>query len=210
MGKKGNPIIFRVSARKNWRSNWCIKNKKEYAATLLSDIAIRNYIRKKFRTGVGEVFIERSNNKVIVGIEASNVGILIGKKGSGVEGIKKDISKLVQNSEVFINIIEVRKPQINAQICADTVTDALEKRVSFRNAMKKVMKDAMRQGAEGIKVSCSGRLGGAEIARTEWYQEGKVPLHTLRADIGYATSIARTTYGVIGVKVWIHKGTVEQ
>lgn len=207
MGQKVRPIGLRVGINRTWDSRWYSEG-GNYADRLHGDLRIRKYIKKNMRfSGISKVIIERPANKTTVSIHTSRPGILIGKKGSDIEKIKKDLSKLV-NSEVNLNVVEVRKPETDAALIAETVAQQLEKRVSFRRAMKRVMQSAMRLGAEGIRINCSGRLGGAEIARMEWYREGRVPLHTLRADIDYGTCEANTTYGVIGVKVWVYKGDV--
>lgn len=207
MGQKVRPIGIRIGVNKNWDSRW-FADGAEYADQLHQDLKIRSHIFKILRfSGVSKVLIERSAKKVRVTIVTSRPGVIIGKKGNDIEKIKNDLSKIAK-AEVNLNIVEVRKPEVDAQIVADSVAQQLEKRVSFRRAMRRPMQSAMRMGALGIRVNVSGRLGGAEIARMEWYREGRVPLHTFRADIDYATAEARTTYGVIGVKVWIYKGDV--
>ena len=207
MGQKTRPIGLRVGINRTWDSRWFAEG-DNYAGNLHQDFRIREYIRKTLRfSGISKVIIERSAAKARVTIHTSRPGILIGKKGSDIDKIKKHISKLVK-SEVSLNIVEVRKPEADAVLVAETIAQQLEKRVSFRRAMKRAMQSAMRLGAKGIRVNVSGRLGGAEIARMEWYREGRVPLHTLRADIDYGTAEAATTYGVIGVKVWVYKGDI--
>ncbi len=210
MGQKVNPHGFRVgpTLNKDWDSVLYAEN--DYAAKLLEDFKIRSLILKRYKVAqVSRVIIHRSSNNVVINIHAKKPGIIIGKSGSDIEKLKKDAHAIV-GCEVFINIHEVKKPALDSSITAQTITQQLESRVSFRKAMKTAMQNSMKQGAKGIKVSCSGRLGGAEIARTEWYREGRVPLHTLRADIDYSTSEAHTTYGVIGVKVWIYRGDYTQ
>lgn len=208
MGQKVNPHGFRVGPTliKGWDS--VLYAKKNYSELLIQDLSVRRLIYKECaQAGVSRVLIERpSNNAVIVNISAKKPGVIIGKSGSDIEKLKKDIQRLTKIKEVYINIHEVKKPNIDPSIIAQTIAAQLEKRASFRKAMKTAMQASLKQGARGIKVSCSGRLGGAEIARTEWYREGRVPLHTLRADIAYSTAEAITTYGVIGVKVWVYKG----
>ena len=208
MGQKVNPHGFRVGPTliKGWDS--VLYAEKNYSEFLIQDIRVRQLINKAYaQAGISRVLIERPSNKsVIVNISAKKPGLIIGKSGSDIEKLKKDIQKLTKTNEVYINIHEVKKPNIDAAIIGQTIALQLEKRVSFRKAMKTAMQACLKQGGRGIKVSCSGRIGGAEIARTEWYREGRVPLHTLRADISYATAEAITTYGVIGVKVWVYKG----
>jgi small subunit ribosomal protein S3 len=206
MGQKVNPHGFRVGPTlfKGWDS--VLYAEKDYADKLLQDLKIRSVITKKYKLAqVSRVVIQRSSGNVVVNIYAKKPGIIIGKSGSDIEKLKKDIQKM-GTAEVFINIHEVKKPGIDSNITAQTIAQQLESRVSFRKAMKTAIQNSFKQGAKGIKVACSGRLGGAEIARTEWYREGRVPLHTLRADIDYGTAEAETTYGIIGVKVWIYKG----
>lgn len=207
MGQKVIPIGLRVGITRTWDSLWYADD-SGYADALHEDLKIRKIVEKKLRfSGVSKVLVERSAKKVRVSIHTSRPGILIGKKGADLDQIKKEISKFVGN-DLSINVVEVRKPEIDSAIVAESVAQQLEKRVSFRRAMKRAMQSAMRLGAKGIRINCSGRLGGAEIARMEWYREGQVPLHTLRADIDYGTSEANTTYGVIGIKVWIYKGDI--
>ncbi|MBN9543458.1 MAG: 30S ribosomal protein S3 [Alphaproteobacteria bacterium] len=204
MGQKVNPVGFRIGVYKEWDSLWCAQGSK-YADYLHEDLKIRNYIKKELaQAGISKVGIKRAANKAQIEIHTARPGVVIGKKGSDIEKVKSNIAKFT-NSEISLNIVEVRKPELDAALAAQSVALQLEKRVSFRKAMKKVIQTAMKMGALGIKVAVSGRLGGAEIARTEWYREGRVPLHTLRADIDYATAEAHTTYGVIGVKVWIYR-----
>lgn len=210
MGQKVNPHGFRVgpTLNKDWDSVLYAEN--DYAAVLLEDLKIRALITKRYKVAqISRVIIHRSSSNVVINIHAKRPGTIIGKSGSDIEKLKKD-AQAITGCEVFINIHEVKKPALDSAITAQTITQQLESRVSFRKAMKTAMQNSMKQGAKGIKVACSGRLGGAEIARTEWYREGRVPLHTLRADIDYSTSEAHTTYGVIGVKVWIYRGDYTQ
>lgn len=207
MGQKTRPIGLRVGINRTWDSKWYAEGDR-YADQLHEDLKIRKHISNALRfSGISKVVVERPADKVRVSIHTSRPGILIGKKGADIEKIKKQLKKFMKN-EVQINIVEVRKPETEAVLCAESVAQQLEKRVSFRRAMKRAMQSALRMGAEGIRINCSGRLGGAEIARTEWYRDGRVPLHTLRANIDYGTAEANTTYGVIGIKVWVYKGDV--
>ena len=206
MGQKVHPIGFRLGVIRTWDSKWYAE--ADYAKLLHEDIKLRNYLKKRlFHAGISKIELERAANKAKINIYAARPGIIIGKKGSEVEALKKELAKLT-DKEVFINIQEVRKPEIDAQLLAENVALQLERRVAFRRAMKKGVSQALKFGALGVKIHCSGRLGGAEIARTEWYREGRVPLHTLRADIDYGFAEAKTTYGIIGVKVLIFKGEV--
>ena len=206
MGQKVHPIGFRLGVIKTWDSKWF--EQKNYAKWLHEDIRIREFVKKSLgHAGVSKVDIERAANKVKVNVHTARPGIVIGKRGAGIETIKKDLQKFTQN-EVFLNIVEVRKAETDAQLVAENIATQLERRIAFRRAMKKAIQTSMKFGAKGIRVSCSGRLGGAEMARYEWYREGRVPLHTLRADIDYGYAIAKTTYGTIGCKVWICKGEV--
>jgi len=206
MGQKVNPIGYRLGFNRTWDSRW-FANKRNYAKYLLEDFKIRNFVNEQVSAaGVSKVLIERSNKKLNISLYTARPGIIIGKKGADIEKIKKRVSEISGNGEVFINIIEVKKPETDAKLVAESIAQQLEKRVSFRRAMKRAIQSCLKLGALGIKVSCSGRLGGAEIARTEKYKEGRVPLHTLRADIDYGTARANTTYGVIGVTVYIYKG----
>lgn len=208
MGQKVNPVGFRLLNNKNWESVWF--DKKSYAKKLINDIEIRNFIKTKYsHCGVGSVIIERPSDKVNLIIKTSKPGVLIGKKGLDIEKITKGVEKIA-GCKVDVKIIEIDKPDINASLVAQSIAKQLENRAAFKKVMKKSMQSAMKYGAQGIKVACAGRLGGAEIARTEWYKEGSVPLHTLRREIDYATANAYTTYGVIGVKVWINKGFSEK
>ena len=207
MGQKVNPHGFRVGPTliKGWDSILYARN--NYSDLFLQDVSIRNLINKGYNQAqISRIVIERPSNKsIIINIHARKPGVIIGKSGNDIEKLKKDIQKLTSH-EIYINIHEIKKPNIDAAIIAQTIATQLEKRVSFRKAMKMAMQASFKQGGLGIKISCSGRLGGAEIARTEWYREGRVPLHTLRADIEYSLAEAITTYGVIGVKVWVYKG----
>ena len=206
MGQKVNPHGIRLGINKTWSSRWF--SKKEYTKLLHQDLKIKNYVEKKLKNAsISKVNIERAAKKLRLSIYSSRPGIIIGKKGADIETLKKDLSKL-SNLEVFLDIKEVRKPEVEAKLVAENIASQLEKRISFRRAMKKAVQSAMRLGAKGVKVVCSGRLGGAEIARTEKYHEGSVPLHTLRGDIDYSTAEAETTYGICGIKVWINKGEI--
>jgi small subunit ribosomal protein S3 len=207
MGQKVNPIGMRIGINKTWDSCWV--NKRGYAACLHQDIAIRNYIYKKLgQAGISRIVIERPDKKACLTIHAARPGILIGKKGVDIENLKQMITKMT-NSEVSINIVEVRKPEVDAKLIADGVAQQIENRTPFKRAMKRAMQSAMRLGALGIRINCSGRLNGAEIARMEWFREGQVPLHTLKADVDFGLGVAKTTYGVCGVKVWVYKGNVK-
>ncbi|MBS1127007.1 MAG: rpsC [Nitrospirae bacterium] len=206
MGQKTHPIGIRLGIVKTWDSRWYLK--KGYADQLLEDINIRKDIKAKlYHAGVSRIEIERAGQKIRVIIHTARPGIIIGKKGSEVEKLRKDI-ELVSGKQVSVDIKEIRKPEIDAQLVAENIALQLEKRIAFRRAMKKSVASALRFGAQGIKITCSGRLAGAEIARTEWYREGRVPLHTFRADINYGTAQAKTTFGIIGVKVWVYHGDV--
>ena len=207
MGQKVNPIGLRLGINRGWDSVWFAK-KKNYGNLLIEDYKIRDYIKKNIlNSGVSQVVIERTSKKCIVSIYTSRPGFVIGKKGSDVDKIKKSISK-ISSSAVSLNIKEVKKPELNAFLVADNISQQLVKRISYRRAMKRAMQSTLRLGAKGIRVCISGRLGGNEIARSEWLREGSVPLHTFRADVDYAESEALTTYGIIGVKVWIYKGEI--
>ncbi len=206
MGQKTNPIGFRVGITKPWLSKWF--SKKDYSRWLHEDIRFRETIMKRLDSmGISKVEIERAATKVKINIHTSRPGLVIGKKGSGIDTLKGELQKFTKN-EVFLNIQEVRKAETDAQLIAENVALQLERRIAFRRAMKKSVQTALKFGAKGIKIKCGGRLAGAEIARVEWYREGRVPLHTLRADIDYGFCEANTTYGVIGVKVWVYKGDV--
>jgi small subunit ribosomal protein S3 len=206
VGQKVNPKGLRVGVIKNWDSRWYAD--KQYSEFLLEDYKIRQFLKKKlYHTGISHLEIERAANRVKISIFTAKPGIVIGRGGADVEVLRQELRKLTDKN-VFVNIVEVARPEMDAQLVAENIADQLERRIAFRRAMKQAMGRTMRMGAEGIKIMCSGRLGGAEIARTEWVSEGKVPLHTLRADIDYATAEANTTYGKIGIKVWIYKGEV--
>ena len=206
MGQKVNPNGIRLGINRRWSSRWFSKN--EYSKLLHEDLAIKNYVEKKLKNAsISKINIERAAKKLRISIFSSRPGIIIGKKGADIESLKTALSKL-SNLEVFLDIKEVRKPEVEAKLVAENIANQLEKRISFRRAMKKAVQSSMRLGAKGVKVICSWRLGGAEIARSEKYHEGSVPLHTLRSDIDYATAEAETTYGICGIKVWINKGEI--
>ena len=206
MGQKVNPHGIRLGINKTWSSRWF--SKSEYTKLLHQDLKIKSYVESKLKNAsISKINIERAAKKLRLSIFSSRPGIIIGKKGADIEALKNDLSKM-SNLEVFLDIKEVRKPEVEAKLVAENIASQLEKRISFRRAMKKAVQSAMRLGAKGVKVVCSGRLGGAEIARTEKYHEGSVPLHTLRGDIDYATAEAETTYGICGIKVWINKGEI--
>ena len=209
MGQKVNPIGLRLGINRNWTSRW-FPSQKVAPFNIGEDYKIRKFIKKElYYAGISEIIIERTTKKIKITVIAARPGLIIGKKGADIEKIKESLKKLVQK-DVAINIKEVKKPQSNAQLAAENVAMQLERRVAFRRAMKKVMQSAMKSGAKGIKVKVAGRLAGAEMARTEWYMEGRVPLHTLRAKIDYGFAAAMTTFGIIGVKVWIFKGEILQ
>ncbi|MDH3975969.1 MAG: 30S ribosomal protein S3 [Deltaproteobacteria bacterium] len=206
MGQKVNPVGFRLGVIKDWDSRWYAK--KGYSNLIHEDLKIRTFLKKKLNhAGVSRIEIERTANKMRVNIHSARPGLVIGKKGSEIDALRNEI-KHFTDKEIFININEVRKAEIDAQLVAENVALQMERRVHHRRAMKKSVTSAMKLGAKGIKISCAGRLGGHEMSRTEWYREGRVPLHTLRADIDYGFAEAKTTYGIIGVKVWIFKGEV--
>ncbi|GLS79950.1 30S ribosomal protein S3 [Paracoccus marinus] len=207
MGQKVNPIGMRLQVNRTWDSRWYADD-KDYGKLLLEDLKIREFIHDDAKqAGISRVIIERPHKKARVTIHAARPGVIIGKKGADIETLRGKLAKFT-DSELHLNIVEVRKPELDAQLVAESIAQQLERRVSFRRAMKRSVQNAMRMGALGIRVNVAGRLGGAEIARTEWYREGRVPLHTLRADIDYALSEATTPYGIIGVKVWIFKGEI--
>ena len=207
MGQKVNPIGLRLGINRTWDSRWYAK-KEEYGRLLHQDLRIRKELKKRLlQAGVSRIIIERPHRKCRITIYAARPGVIIGKKGADIDKLRKDLQVMAEG-EVFLNIVEVRKPETDAQLMAENIAQQLERRVAFRRAMKRSMQSAMRLGAKGCRVNVAGRLGGAEIARMEWYREGRVPLHTLRADIDYGFSEAKTTYGQIGVKVWIFKGEV--
>lgn len=206
MGQKANPIGMRVGINRTWDSRWYAG--RDYASKLLEDLKLRAYIKKRLKpAGISKVIIERAAKTMRVNIHTARPGLIIGKKGADIEKLRHDIKARV-GAEVSINIVEIRKPEVDAQMAAENVAGQLERRVSFRRAMKRVVQSAMRMGAGGIRLNVAGRLGGADIARTEWYREGRVPLHTLRADIDYGFAEAKTTYGIIGVQVWMYKGDI--
>ncbi len=206
MGQKVHPKGFRVGVLEGWESRWFAE--REYATLLHDDIRIRAFIKKRlYHAGIAKIEVERAANKAKINIYTARPGIVIGKKGVEIEKLKTELAQQTDR-EVYLNIHEVRRPDLDAQLVSENVALQLERRVAFRRAMKESVARAIRMGAQGVKVRCSGRLGGAEIARTEWYREGRVPLHTLRADISYGVAEARTTYGVIGVKMWIFRGEV--
>jgi len=207
VGQKVHPYGFRLGVNKTWVSNWCAR--REFSSLLLEDIKLREYVKKTLvHAGISSVGIERSANRVKVNIHTARPGIIIGKKGLEVDRLKEDLQKMISGKQVSLNIKEVRRAELDANLVAQNVALQLEKRISFRRAMKKTVLSSLRFGALGIKIRVSGRLGGAEIARSEWYREGRVPLHTLRADIDYGTARANTTFGVIGVKAWVYRGDI--
>lgn len=207
MGQKVNPIGLRLGINRTWESRWYAGG-TEYAKLLHEDIKIREMLKKRLKNAsVSKIVIERPHKKCRVTIHTARPGVVIGKKGSDIEVLRRDLAKMV-NSEVFLNLVEVRKPEIDANLIAESIAQQLERRVAFRRAMKRSIQSAMRMGAKGCKIILGGRLGGAEIARTEQYQEGSVPLHTLRADVDYGTCEAKTAMGIIGIKVWVYKGEI--
>ncbi|MGH8737053.1 MAG: 30S ribosomal protein S3 [Burkholderiales bacterium] len=206
MGQKINPIGFRLAVNKNWSSRWYAST-RAFAGMLADDIKVRAFLKKKLaHASVGRVVIERPAKDARITIYSARPGVVIGKKGEEIESLKSELRRLMGVQQVHVNIEEIRKPEIDAQLIADSIAQQLEKRIMFRRAMKRAMQNAMRLGAQGIKIMSAGRLNGIDIARTEWYREGRVPLHTLRADIDYGFGEAKTTYGVIGIKVWVYKG----
>jgi small subunit ribosomal protein S3 len=207
MGQKVNPIGMRLQVNRTWDSRW-YADTKDYGNLLLEDLRLRDFIRKEcVQAGVSKIIIERPHRKCRVTIHTARPGVIIGKKGADIETLRKKLMAFTK-SELHLNIVEIRKPELDAQLVAESIAQQMERRVSFRRAMKRAVQNAMRMGALGIRVNVAGRLGGAEIARVEWYREGRVPLHTLRADIDYALDEAVTPYGIIGVKVWIFKGEI--
>ena len=207
MGQKINPIGLRLGVNRTWDSRW-FSNKNEYGKLLHEDMKIRDVLSKGLKqAAISKIVIERPHKKCRVNIHSARPGVVIGKKGADIDKLRKQVAKLTA-SEVAINIVEVRKPEIDATLVAESIAQQLERRVAFRRAMKRAVQSAMRLGAEGIRINCSGRLGGAEIARLEWYREGRVPLHTLRADVDYGFATAHTAYGTCGIKVWIFKGEI--
>jgi small subunit ribosomal protein S3 len=207
MGQKVNPIGLRLGVNRTWDSRW-YANSREFGKLLHEDMEIRNYLKSELKqAGVAKVLIERPHKKCRVTIYSARPGVVIGKKGADIEKLRKKVADMT-GSEVHLNIVEIRKPEVDATLVAESIAQQLERRVAFRRAMKRSVQSAQRMGAEGIKITCSGRLGGAEIARVEWYREGRVPLHTLRADVDYGVATAHTAYGTNGVKVWIFKGEI--
>jgi small subunit ribosomal protein S3 len=206
MGQKVNPVGFRLGINRTWDSRWFADGK--YGDLLHEDIRLRGYLLDRLsQAGVSRVVIERPAKRARVTIHTARPGVVIGKKGADIEKLRVDLSRMT-GSDVNLNIVEIRKPELDAKLVAENIAQQLERRVAFRRAMKRAVQSAMRLGAEGIRINCGGRLGGAEIARMEWYREGRVPLHTLRADVDYGTATAKTTYGTCGVKVWVFKGEV--
>ena len=207
MGHKVHPTGIRLGIAKDWNSKW-FAGKKQYADYLVADLKVRDMLRKKLaQAGISKILIERPANNARVTIHTARPGVVIGKRGEDIEKLRKDVAAMT-DGEVHLNIVEIRKPETDAQLVAENIAQQLERRVAFRRAMKRSMQSAMRLGAKGVRINVAGRLGGAEIARMEWYREGRVPLHTLRADVDYGFTEAKTTYGIIGVKVWVFKGEV--
>ncbi len=207
MGQKVNPIGLRLGVNRTWDSRWYAGS--DYANLLHEDLRLRKFLRGRLaQAGVSKIVIERPAKKARVTIHTARPGVVIGKKGADIEKLRQDLAKLSSSGEVSLNIVEIRKPEIDATLIAESIAQQLERRVAFRRAMKRAVQSAMRLGAGGIRINCSGRLGGAEIARMEWYREGRVPLHTLRADVDYGTATAFTTFGTCGVKVWVFKGEI--
>jgi small subunit ribosomal protein S3 len=206
MGQKVNPIGLRVGVIRTWDSRWYAS--KDYADLLHEDLRLRDYLYRRLgQAGVSRIVIERPAKRARITIHTARPGVVIGKKGADIEKLRQDLAKMT-GGDVHLNIVEIRKPEIEAKLVAEGIAQQLMRRVGFRRAMKRAVQSAMRLGADGIRVNCGGRLGGAEIARTEWYREGRVPLHTLRADVDYGSAVARTTYGTCGVKVWVFKGEI--
>ncbi len=206
MGQKVNPIGFRLGINRTWDSRWYAK--ENYANYLHEDLKIHDFLRHRLaQAGVSKVVIERPAKKARITIHSARPGVVIGKKGADIERLRAELMKMTEG-EVHLNIVEIRKPEIDAQLVAENIAQQLQRRVAFRRAMKRAVQSAMRLGAEGIRINCAGRLGGAEIARMEWYREGRVPLHTLRADVDYGSATSFTTYGTCGVKVWVFKGEI--
>jgi small subunit ribosomal protein S3 len=207
VGQKVHPYGFRLGTLYGWQSNWFAE--RRYAEQLHEDLKVREFIKKKlYHAGISRVVIDRTGDKIVVNIHTARPGILIGKRGAEVETLRAELGRFTGNKEIFINIKEIRKAELDAQLVAENVALQLERRVAFRRAMKKAVTSAMKFGADGIRLQCAGRLGGSEMGRREWYREGRVPLHTLRAEIDYGLAQAKTTYGVIGVKCWVFKGDV--
>ena len=208
MGQKVNPEGLRLGVIKDWHARWYAEG-KEYAKILESDLKIREHLMEKFkRANISDILIERATNKLRITIYAARPGIIIGKKGETIEKVKEELARFAPDSKIFLNVQEVARPELDAQLVAERIAFQLERRVSAKRAMREAISRVMEMGAEGIKIMCKGRIGGAEIARKEWMKEGKIPLHTLRADIDYGVATAHTIYGCIGVKVWIYKGEV--
>ena len=206
MGQKVNPVGLRVGINRTWDSRWFAD--RNYADLLHEDLKLRKYLEDRLKqAGVSKIIIERPAGRARVTIHTARPGVVIGKKGADIEKLRRELQTRI-GKDVALNIVEIRKPELDAKLVAENIAQQLERRVAFRRAMKRAVQSAIRMGAEGIRINCAGRLGGAEIARTEWYREGRVPLHTLRADIDYATAEGHTTYGVCGIKVWIFKGEV--
>jgi small subunit ribosomal protein S3 len=207
VGQKVHPYGFRLGTLYGWQSNWFAE--RHYAEQLHEDIRIRNYIKKKlYHAGISKVVIERTGDKIVLNIHTARPGILIGKRGAEVETLRAELGQFSEHREIFINVREIRKAELDAQLVAENVALQLERRVAFRRAMKKAVTSTMKFGADGIRIQCAGRLGGSEMGRREWYREGRVPLHTLRAEIDYGIAEAKTTYGIIGVKCWVFRGDV--
>ncbi|MEE8202895.1 MAG: 30S ribosomal protein S3 [Alphaproteobacteria bacterium] len=206
MGQKVNPIGLRLGINRTWDSRWYAD--RDYARLLHEDIKLREYLKKRLsQAGVSRIVIERPAKKARITIHTARPGVVIGKKGADIERLRTELAKMTE-SDVHLNIVEIRKPEIDARLVSENIAQQLERRIGFRRAMKRAVQSAMRLGAQGIRITCAGRLGGAEIARTEWYREGRVPLHTLRADVDYGVTTAITTYGTCGVKVWVFKGEI--
>jgi len=204
MGQKVNPIGFRLGISRGWESVWYAD--KNYAKLLHEDITLRQFVKKRmFHAGISRIVIERPAGKIKVSVHTARPGVIIGKKGSEIESLRRDLRSMT-GQDVQVYIVEIRRPEAEAQLVAENIAFQIQRRVAFRRAMKRAVQNAMRMGALGVRINCAGRLGGAEIARTEWYREGRVPLHTLRADVDYGVAKAKTTYGIIGIKVWIFKG----
>ena len=207
MGQKVNPVGLRLGINRTWDSRW-YAGKRDYGRLLQEDIKIRAHLTERLKqAGISRVVIERPHKKCRITIHSARPGVVIGKKGADIEKLKNDVQRFTKD-EVHLNIVEIRKPEIDAKLVAENIAQQLERRVAFRRVMKRAVQSAMRLGAQGIRINCGGRLGGAEIARMEWYREGRVPLHTLRADVDYGTATAKTTYGTCGVKVWVFKGEI--
>lgn len=206
MGQKINPIGFRVGINRTWDSRWFAE--RDYAKLLHEDLALRDFLTKRLhQAGIAKIVIERPNKKARITVYSARPGVVIGKKGADIEKLRAELAKRA-GTEVSFNIMEIRKPELDAKLVAESIAQQLERRISFRRAMKRAVQSALKMGAQGIRINCSGRLGGAEIARMEWYREGRVPLHTLRANIGFGYGTAKTTYGICGIKVWIYTGNV--